>query len=114
MVDTVARLRLVLLVTIAALVAPSVAPCLMTAAGGHAAMPCCHSTGETTPAARPCCLLDGGQPATPVAGPVFVPAAATTAAVLPVPAALTPPARLHLSSTISPPPSRRLSTILLI
>jgi hypothetical protein len=59
------RTRLVLLVTIAALVAPWVAPCLAAAPADHSTMPCCRSEEPTAPAARPCCAPTDDAPALP-------------------------------------------------
>jgi hypothetical protein len=58
------RLRLILFVTIAALVAPALAPCLMAAPDGHASMPCCRALHRGT-VARPCCGSDGEGTSTP-------------------------------------------------
>jgi len=110
----VVRLRLVLLVTIAALLAPWVTPCLMTAPAGHAAMPCCQAARGTTPAVRPCCALDGGQPATPVSANTLLPTAMTPMSTLAAPAIAIVLPRAHAMATMPPSPSRRLSTILLI
>jgi hypothetical protein len=49
------RTRLVFIVTIAALLAPWIAPCLAGAPTGHAAMPCCRKASDGAPVARPCC-----------------------------------------------------------
>jgi hypothetical protein len=60
-----ARRQLVLLVTIASLLAPWVVPCLAAAPAGHAGMPCCHRSQSSLPAARACCAPADGQPAVP-------------------------------------------------
>ena len=65
-----ARRRLVLLVTLAALVAPWVAPCLAAAPANHAAMACCHPGAPSAPVAGPCCAPADGQPAVPTSDAV--------------------------------------------
>ena len=61
------RTRVILLVTIAALLAPSIALCLIQAPAGHAAMPCCRTTSDGVPAARPCCGTPDDDASTPPA-----------------------------------------------
>ena len=56
------RVRLILVVTMAALLAPSLAPCLLAAPSGHATMPCCHASSGGGPAMWPCCAA-GDEPA---------------------------------------------------
>src|SRR5262245_32826524 len=76
------KTRLVLVVTIAALLAPWVAPCLAIAPVHHAAMPCCRPSQSEAPAARPCCAPADGAPAVtaPSAASVLhVPASAAIA-----------------------------------
>jgi len=59
-----ARTRLVLFATLAALMAPWVAPCLMAAPGAHGRMPCCAAHDDAS-SVRACCVPADGQPAGP-------------------------------------------------
>ena len=106
--------RLVLFVTVAALVAPWLAPCLMAAPTGHAAMACCHASETPMPAARPCCVLDAGQPGAPAPSPASSTVAVMSPLALPLPAILTLPSRLRAAAAMPRTPPRHLSTILLI
>jgi hypothetical protein len=109
----VVRARLILLVTIAALLAPCLAPCLSTAPGGHAVMPCCQAS-DSMPTARACCAIGNEQPATPALATALLPNALLPTSALAAPAILTRVSRVHESATNPSSPSRRLSTVLLI
>jgi hypothetical protein len=109
------RTRLVLLAIVAALLAPAVAPCLLSTTGGQAAMPCCHKQAPATPSVRECCAPAEGTPAMPAA-------TAQTARIAPAPVsafvAPAPFALLHLRADVSPHifsvQPHRLFTVLLI
>ena len=109
------RTRLVLLVTIAALLAPWVTPCLAAAPDGHAAMPCCRRAQPGTPVARPCCEPAGTNPAAPPsAAPSLLLAAQMPAVVAPV-VSLARPQRLDTTLAAALPRALRLrSAVLLI
>lgn len=108
----VLRIRLAVVVTLAALIAPWMAPCLMAGPADHAAMPCCHQTGPVGPAARPCCTSEGQQPAPPA------PSAASFSVVpvsLELPAVLLAiPHPLHAASPRLPIQPRPQYAVLLI
>ena len=108
------KTRLVLLVTIAALVAPWVAPCLAAAPVDHAAMPCCRSSEPDEPAARPCCAPAGEAPAVPASSAASLAHPAPVAIVW-TSALLTaqPLLHVHVKPLISIHP-RVLSGVLLI
>jgi hypothetical protein len=109
------RIRLVLLVTIAALVAPWIAPCLQTGMTGHAAMPCCRVAKDAGPTARPCCAPADGQPSTPPAFAASLIQAAPPIAKAVVSAAVVTSPTTHLSAyTLIPVRSPVRSSVLLI
>jgi hypothetical protein len=104
--------RLVLLVTIAALVAPFVAPCLMAAP----AMPCCHhASSDTMPAASSCCATDAEQPLAPprAVSPAAQPVQLNSALMAPgAPCVVQPRFAPEIPSLIQP--SRLRNAVLLI
>src|SRR5262245_59863755 len=112
------RTRLILIVTIAALLAPCIAPCLLQAPAGHAVMPCCKPAGDGVPVARPCCGPADGDTSLPpssVASRVQ-PAQVMAPAPAPAIASLVAVSR-HVDPQrfFAPPVSARLrSTVLLI
>ena len=109
------RVRLVMLVTIAALVAPWVAPCLAAVPVDHAAMPCCRSSEPDAPAARPCCAPTDDAPAIPTSSVVSLAHPAAPVAIVWTSALLTarPLLHVHAKPLVSIPP-RVLSGVLLI
>jgi len=109
------RRRLVLFVTLAALLAPWVAPCFAAAPAGHARMACCRPGERGIPIVRPCCAPAERQPAGPVSpegrvAPLDLPAV-RVAAVAPVSVF-----RLQRERDLPVPPltPRALSSVLLI
>ena len=110
------RSRLVLLVTIAALLAPWVAPCLASAPDGHAAMPCCR-TGhgqDGGPVARPCCGPVNREPATAPSAPSSLPHLAQVPAVVQPGVSLATPRRLDTIDAALPPIAARLRSVVLL
>jgi len=110
------RIRLVLVVTIAALLAPWIAPCLAGAPAGHAAMPCCRKASDGAPVARPCCGPDRDGTSAPPSSDATRLQPAQVMAVLVAPASpIAAPARADLHSPVVPPiAAPRRSTVLLI
>ena len=108
------RVRLTVLVTLAALLAPWVAPCLASAPVGHAQMPCCRTAGDGVPTARPCCTPADPQPLAPTQ------TAASSTGAVPCPSFTAMPAtisvaRVHLvAARLAPLPLQLRSTVLLI
>jgi hypothetical protein len=109
-------MRLVLVVTIAALLAPWVAPCLTDAPAGHAAMPCCRANHNDAPVARPCCGPARDETSTPPSADASRLQPGQVMAVVAAPASpVAASARIDLPRTIVPPIAARLrSTVLLI
>jgi hypothetical protein len=109
------RVRLVLIVAIAALVAPALAPCLVAAPVDHAKMACCARQADGTPAVQPCCAVGDEQPVAPPQDSARVLPTVHAIAVLPVPCALTTVPRLPgPDAPYIPRPSRLRSAVLLI
>src|SRR5262245_56349238 len=109
------RVRVVLLVTIAALLAPSVTPCLLAAPAGHAVMPCCRTAKDAVPVVRPCCGPADPEPSTPASPTASVFHGATPIVNVVAFAPIVTPRLLHASaSTLAPVRSRVPSSVLLI
>jgi hypothetical protein len=109
------RIRLVLLVTMAALVAPWVAPCLVTAPAGHPVMPCCQSAYAGTPAARPCCAASESQPSTSASSQAsLTPGAQLFATAIAFAPVARPQSERATATHLFPVRARVLSSVLLI
>jgi hypothetical protein len=109
------RTRLVLLVTLAALVAPWVAPCLAAAPSGHAAMACCHRQDPGGPVARACCVPADREPGVPPSAAPSLSLAAMSSALAWAPApAVSPRAVVAQRRSLASAAPRLLATVLLI
>jgi hypothetical protein len=116
MTSAMVRTRLVFIVTMAALIAPWIAPCLARAPAGHAAMACCRKASDGAPVARPCCGPARDDRSTPPSSDAtrLQPAQVMAVAVAPA-SPIAAPARADRHPTVVPPIAAPLrSTVLLI